>query len=201
MIILGTCRTHNQLSLLSIPWKYLAYVTMLKIICFTSTVLVSLSCVHAFTSLHSKHKKHDFTLEAVKKKASEKGKLHKYFPCIDIGDIPDPGSSVSTMANGIPICIAVDRTGGVFALEDKCAIHTLSSGAIHDDGFIEDKFYGTKFSLDTGVVLDGEWCRSRIGRLLGRNHKPRNVKVYPIRHKGRHLELQMIVDPSNIDQH
>jgi len=171
--------------------KQLFFFTILSIVFPTNT---------AFTNVKIRQNKHEFSLAAVKRKRHDKGKLQKYFPCIDIGDIPDPGMSVSAVANGVPICIAVDRVGGVFALEDKCSIHTLSTGLVHDDGFIEDTMFGTKFSLDTGMVLDGQWCCSRIGRLIGRNHKPQNVKVFPIRHKGRHLELQMAVDSNDMEQ-
>ena len=79
----------------------------------------------------------------------------QYVPCIEVADLPAPGSATSGVAGGLAICIAVDPKGSVFALGDKCppVNQPLSFGKVNSDGTIQDPVLGTKFSLKTGLDL------------------------------------------------
>ena len=44
----------------------------------------------------------------------------QYVPCISTDDLPGPGKATSGVAGGLAICIAVDESGSLWALGDKC---------------------------------------------------------------------------------
>lgn len=119
----------------------------------------------------------------------------QYVPCIDIADLPDPGSATSGVAGGLAICIAVDPSGAVYALGDKCppVNQPLSFGKVGKDGTIQDPVLGTKFSLKTGDVV-GAWCPSGIGKLIGGAFSPIGVPTYPVRKSKNYIEVQVDVN-------
>merc|ERR1712087_321617 len=92
------------------------------------------------------------------------------------------------------ICIAVDPRGAVYALGDKCppVNQPLSFGKVDDDGTISDPVLGTKFSLRTGEVVS--WCPTGLGKLLGGLFDPVGVPTYPVKAKGKTVEVQVDVN-------
>jgi len=118
----------------------------------------------------------------------------KYVPCISTDDLPSPGSATSGVAGGLAICIAVDPKGAVYALGDKCppVNQPLSFGKVGDDGTISDPVLGTKFSLKTGEVVS--WCPSGLGKLIGGLFDPVGVPTYPVKAKGKTVEVQVDVN-------
>jgi len=126
---------------------------------------------------------------------AKKGKADlKYVPCISTDDLPAPGSATSGVAGGLAICIAVDSKGAVYALGDKCppVNQPLSFGTVSDDGCIADPVLGTKFSLKTGEVVS--WCPTGLGRLVGGIFDPVGVPTYPVKAKGKTVEVQVDVN-------
>jgi nitrite reductase/ring-hydroxylating ferredoxin subunit len=119
----------------------------------------------------------------------------RYVPCLDIDDLPFPGFATSSDAGGHALCIVVDPKGSVFALAGKCppANNPLSSGKVCADGTIEDPVLGTKFSLRTGEVV-GAWCPNGFGKLVGGVFSPVGISTFPVRLKGRSIEVQVQVD-------
>jgi len=119
----------------------------------------------------------------------------QYVPCIDVKDLPSPGSATSGVAGGLAICIAVDPKGSVYALGDKCppVNQPLSFGKVNSDGTIQDPVLGTKFSLKTGSVV-GKWCPSGIGKILGGAFSPIGVPTYPVKKNGRTIDVQVDVN-------
>ena len=134
-------------------------------------------------------KQRSSALNAAKKAASL-----KYVPCISTADLPAPGSATSGVAGGLAICIAVDFKGAVYALGDKCppVNQPLSFGTVTDDGTICDPVLGTKFSLKTGEVVS--WCPSGLGKLVGGIFDPVGVPTYPVKAKGKVVEVQVDVN-------
>ena len=122
-----------------------------------------------------------------------KAKL-QYVPCISIDDLPEKGKATSGVAGGLAICIAVDEKGSVFALGDKCPPinQPLSFGKV-EGGAIKDPVLGTSFNLKTGQV-DGPWCPAGIGLLLGNLFDPSGVPTYPVKTKGKVVEVQVDVN-------
>jgi len=118
----------------------------------------------------------------------------KYVPCIKSENLPAPGSATSGEAGGLAICIAVDSKGSVYALGDKCppVNQPLSFGKVNDDGTIQDPVLGTKFDLKTGAVVD--WCPAGIGKVLGGLFDPVGVPTYPVKAKGKVIEVQVDVN-------
>uniref|UniRef100_A0A7S2E968 Rieske domain-containing protein n=1 Tax=Trieres chinensis TaxID=1514140 RepID=A0A7S2E968_TRICV len=118
----------------------------------------------------------------------------QYVPCVAVDKLPKPGLATSGVAGGLAICIAVDPSGSVFALGDKCppVNQPLSFGRV-SEGTIEDPVLGTKFSLKTGEVV-GPWCPSGIGKLLGGLFEPSGVPVYPVKKAGANIEVQVDVN-------
>ena len=117
----------------------------------------------------------------------------KYVQCLGLDELPEPGRAVSRTAEGVAVCIVVDPKGSIFALEDKIPPHfnrQLSTGIVHSDSTIEDPILGTKFSLETGDVV-GSWCPSGLGKLIGAMFEPVSIPTFPLRHKGRSLEVQL----------
>merc|ERR1712241_980089 len=125
--------------------------------------------------------------------AKYKSKL-KYVPCIIADQLPSPGSATSGVAGGLAICIAVDPKGAVYALGDKCppVNQPLSFGKVDDDGTISDPVLGTKFSLRTGEVVS--WCPTGLGKLIGGLFDPVGVPTYPVKAKGKTVEVQVDVN-------
>jgi len=121
--------------------------------------------------------------------------VEKFVPCISTDDLPAPGSATSGIAGGLAICIAVDPRGSVYAMGDKCppVNQPLSFGVVNDDATIEDPVLGTKFSCKTGDVV-GKWCPSGIGRLIGGAFTPTGVPIYPVRQKGKSIEVKVDVN-------
>ena len=119
----------------------------------------------------------------------------QYVPCIPLSDLPKPGSATSGVAGGLAICIAVDPSGSIYALGDKCppVNQPLSFGRVNKDGTIEDPVLGTKFSLKTGEVV-GKWCPSGIGKLIGGAFTPVGVPVYPVKKGKGFVEVQVDVN-------
>jgi nitrite reductase/ring-hydroxylating ferredoxin subunit len=119
----------------------------------------------------------------------------EYVPCIPVEDLPKPGSATSGVAGGLAICIAVDPSGSVYALGDKCppVNQPLSFGKVNADGTIQDPVLGTKFDLKTGEVV-GKWCPSGIGILIGGAFSPIGVPTYPVRQRGGNIEVQVDVN-------
>jgi len=119
----------------------------------------------------------------------------QYADCIDVKDLPAPGSATSGVAGGLAICIAVDPKGSIFALGDKCppVNQPLSFGSVSDDGTICDPVLGTKFSLKTGEVV-GAWCPSGIGKLLGGLFEPNGVPTYAVKKAGSKVQVQVDVN-------
>jgi len=117
-----------------------------------------------------------------------------YVPCINTDDLPPPGSATSGVAGGLAICIAVDQKGAVYALGDKCPPvgQPLSFGKVGTDGTIADPVLGTKFSLKTGEVVS--WCPTGIGMLVGGLFDPVGVPTYPVKAKGKVVEVQVDVN-------
>jgi nitrite reductase/ring-hydroxylating ferredoxin subunit len=126
--------------------------------------------------------------------AKFKSKL-QYVPCISIDDLPKPGFATSGVAGGLAICIAVDPSGAVYALGDKCppVNQPLSFGKVDTDGTIQDPVLGTKFNLKTGDVV-GKWCPSGIGKLIGGAFTPTGVPTYPVRKAKTVVEVQVDVN-------
>jgi len=126
--------------------------------------------------------------------AKSKGASLKYVPCISTEDLPAPGSATSGVAGGLAICIAVDPKGAVYALGDKCppVNQPLSFGKVGDDGTIADPVLGTKFSLKTGEVV--QWCPSGLGKVIGGLFDPVGVPTYPVKAKGKTVEVQVDVN-------
>merc|ERR1712174_17154 len=118
----------------------------------------------------------------------------KYGPCISTADLPKPGSATSGVAGGLAICIAVDPKGAVYALGDKCppVNQPLSFGEVSADGTICDPVLGTKFNLKTGKVE--AWCPSGLGKLIGGLFEPAGVPTYPVKAKGKTVEVQVDVN-------
>jgi nitrite reductase/ring-hydroxylating ferredoxin subunit len=119
----------------------------------------------------------------------------KYVPCISTDDLPKAGRATSGVAGGLAICIAVDSDGKLYALGDKCPpiSQPLSFGNV-DKGFIQDPVLGTKFNLKTGQVAEGDWCTSPIGKILGGLFEPSGVPIYPLKVKGKVVEVQVDVN-------
>jgi len=119
----------------------------------------------------------------------------QYVPALDLADLPKPGTATSCVAGGLAICIAVDKSGKIYALGDKCppVNQPLSFGKV-GDGFIEDPVLGTKFSLTTGDVLPGGWCPSGIGKLLGGLFDPVGVPTYAVKKSNKAIEVQVDVN-------
>lgn len=117
----------------------------------------------------------------------------KYVPCIDVKDLPSPGSATSGVAGGLAICIAVDEKGSVYALGDKCppVNQPLSFGTVSGNT-ITDPVLGTKFNLKTGDVVD--WCPSGIGKLLGGLFDPVGVPSFPCKKAGNSIQVQVDVN-------
>lgn len=118
----------------------------------------------------------------------------QYVPCIPVDKLPAPGSATSGVAGGLAICIAVDPSGSVYALGDKCppVNQPLSFGKV-DGTSIQDPVLGTKFSLKTGEVV-GPWCPAGIGKLLGGLFDPVGVPTFPVKKKGANIEVQVDVN-------
>jgi len=126
--------------------------------------------------------------------AKYKSKL-QYVPCISLDQLPAPGFATSGVAGGLAICIAVDPSGSVYALGDKCPPinQPLSFGKVNTDGTIQDPVLGTKFSLKSGEV-SGAWCPSGIGKLLGAVFTPSGVPTYPVKKNKNSIEVQVDVN-------
>jgi len=122
------------------------------------------------------------------------GKKVKYVPALPISEVPKPGSATSVVVAGLAVCIAVDESGSVYALGDKCPPinQPLSFGKVKD-GTIDDPFFGTKFSVKTGDVV-GQWCPSLIGKVLGGLFEPVGVVTFPVRKSGGTLQVQVDVN-------
>mmetsp|Transcript_28379 Transcript_28379/g.42095 ORF Transcript_28379/g.42095 Transcript_28379/m.42095 type:complete len:183 (+) Transcript_28379:27-575(+) len=118
-----------------------------------------------------------------------------YVPCVSTDDLPGPGKATSGVAGGLAICIAVDDDGKLYALGDKCPPinQPLSFGKV-SAGAIQDPVLGTKFNLKTGQVAEGEWCTSPIGKILGGLFEASGVPVYPVKTKGKVVEVQVDVN-------
>lgn len=118
----------------------------------------------------------------------------KYVPCLPLSELPAPGKATSGVAGGLAICIAVDKSGSVYALGDKCppVNQPLSFGKINPDGTIEDPVLGSKFSLRTGEVVS--WCPGGLGKLIGGAFSPTGVPTYPVRKGKGQLEVQVDVN-------
>jgi nitrite reductase/ring-hydroxylating ferredoxin subunit len=118
-----------------------------------------------------------------------------YVPCIETKFLPKPGGATSGIAGGLAICIAVDPSGKVYALGDKCPpiSQPLSFGKVNPDGTIQDPVFGTKFSLKTGEVV-GQWCPSGIGKLIGGAFEPTGVPTYPVKTGKGTIDVQVDVN-------
>lgn len=134
-----------------------------------------------------------FTSKSALNMALKQPKL-EYRPCIDLADLPKPGSATSGVAGGLAICIAVDQKGTVYALGDKCppVNQPLSFGKVNADGTIEDPVLGTKFNLKTGDVVS--WCPGGLGKLIGGAFTPSGVPTYPVRQSGSSIQVQVDVN-------
>ena len=117
----------------------------------------------------------------------------QYAPCIPTKNIPKPGTATSGVAGGLAICIAVDKDGSIYALGDKCppVNQPLSFGRV-SNGCIEDPVLGTKFNLKTGQV-QGAWCPSGIGKLLGGLFEPSGVPTYPVKKQVREGRREVLL--------
>uniref|UniRef100_A0A7S2VVZ0 Rieske domain-containing protein n=1 Tax=Triparma pacifica TaxID=91992 RepID=A0A7S2VVZ0_9STRA len=126
--------------------------------------------------------------------AKKIGPKLQYAPCIPTKNIPKPGTATSGVAGGLAICIAVDQDGSIYALGDKCppVNQPLSFGKV-SNGCIEDPVLGTKFNLKKGTV-EGPWCPSGIGKLLGGLFEPSGVPTYPVKKQGANLMVQVDVN-------
>jgi len=122
--------------------------------------------------------------------------VHPKFPSsISLDELPAPGAATSGVAGGLAICIAVDPSGSVYALGDKCPPinQPLSFGKVNTDGTIQDPVLGTKFNLKSGEVV-GDWCPSGIGKLLGAVFTPSGVPTYPVKKNKQSIEVQVDVN-------
>ena len=119
----------------------------------------------------------------------------QYVPCITVDELPAPGSATSGVAGGLAICVAVDKSGSVYALGDKCPPinQPLSFGKVNADGTIQDPLLGTKFDLKTGEVV-GKWCPSGIGGIIGGAFTPEGVPVFPVKQSKGVIEVQVDVN-------
>lgn len=126
--------------------------------------------------------------------AAKKAPSLKYVPCISTADLPKPGTATSGVAGGLAICIAVDPKGAVYALGDKCppVNQPLSFGEVNADGTICDPVLGTRFNLKTGQVE--AWCPTGLGKLIGGLFEPAGVPTYPVKAKGKTVEVQVDVN-------
>ncbi|GMI36982.1 hypothetical protein TrCOL_g2520 [Triparma columacea] len=134
------------------------------------------------------------TTPATSLSAKKIGPKLQYAPCIPTKNIPKPGTATSGVCAGLAICIAVDKDGSIYALGDKCppVNQPLSFGKVAN-GCIEDPVLGTKFNLKTGQV-QGAWCPSGIGKLLGGLFEPSGVNTYPVKKQGANLCVQVDVN-------
>ena len=117
----------------------------------------------------------------------------KYVPCLRIEDLPKPGFATACYAAGLSICIAVDHKGDVYALGDKCPPlgQPLSVGRVNNDGTIQGRFPGTKFSLKTGGVVD--WGPSGVGKVIG-GFSETKVPVYKVKKGDKTIDVEVNVD-------
>jgi len=154
---------------------------MMKLIIVASLA----SCAVAFTSPAKPAFKTELNMAKYRSKLG-------YVDALSLADLPSPGSATSCVAGGLAICIAVDKSGKIFALGDKCppVNQPLSFGQVNDDGTIQDPVLGTKFSLKTGDVVD--WCPAGIGKLIGGVFDPVGVPIYSTK-KGKGC-IQVQVD-------
>jgi len=136
-----------------------------------------------------------FSRQATSLEAGKFAPSLKYVPCITSDEIPAAGKATSGVAGGLAICIAVDESGKLFALGDKCPPinQPLSFGKVVG-GAIQDPVLGTKFDLKSGNVVDGSWCSSPIGKIVGGLFEPAGVPVYPVKAKGNIVEVQVDVN-------
>jgi len=121
---------------------------------------------------------------------------HKYVPIIPLSRMPGRGGITYGDIAGHRLCIAVSHDGLVHAFDDKCppVNNPLSSGKI--SGYtIEDPVLGTTFDLKTGEVH--EWCPGKLGVFVGGMFEPKGVPVYPVRAKGKHLEVGIDAAPKD----
>mmetsp|Transcript_7896 Transcript_7896/g.13659 ORF Transcript_7896/g.13659 Transcript_7896/m.13659 type:complete len:184 (-) Transcript_7896:144-695(-) len=149
-----------------------------------------LSAVSAFTTSPKAATKSSTSLSMAKFRSAL-----QYVPCLPIDLLPAPGKATSGVAGGLAICIAVSKSGSVYALGDKCPPinQPLSFGKVNDDGTIQDPLLGTKFDLKTGQVV-GKWCPSGIGGIIGGAFSPEGVPVFPVKQSKGVIEVQVDVN-------
>mmetsp|Transcript_36828 Transcript_36828/g.45036 ORF Transcript_36828/g.45036 Transcript_36828/m.45036 type:complete len:181 (+) Transcript_36828:191-733(+) len=116
-----------------------------------------------------------------------------YVDALALEDLPAPGRATSVVAGGLAICIAVDPSGKIFAVGDKCPpVNQPMSACKVIPGALKDPVLGTEFSLTSGEVLD--WCPSGLGKLIGGIFDPVGVPTFATKTSKQFVQVQVDVN-------
>jgi len=117
----------------------------------------------------------------------------QYVTVLDAKDLPKRGKATSVVAAGLDICIAVDESGGLYGLGNKCppVNQPLAVGSV-SKGTITDPILGSEFSLKTGTCTN--WCPSLIGKVVGGLFSEASVPTYKVKRSGNNIQVEVDVN-------